>query len=89
MFAYTELLLALVSVSVARAVELKHNPSLISALANETAKLFHEADAALSSLDEKIVGQWRKYLQLKNHFYMAYVCVFLSNKEYFFFFEIL
>ncbi|XP_034245559.1 BRO1 domain-containing protein BROX-like isoform X2 [Thrips palmi] len=59
-------------VSVARALELKHNPSLISALANETAKLFHEADAALSSLDDKVAGQWRKYLQLKNHFYMAY-----------------
>ncbi|XP_026286192.1 BRO1 domain-containing protein BROX isoform X1 [Frankliniella occidentalis] len=59
-------------VSVARAVELKHSPSLVSALANETAKLFYEADAALSSLDEKVSGQWRKYLQLKNHFYMAY-----------------
>lgn len=62
-----------VSVSVARAVELNHSPSLISALANETAKLFHEAEVALSSLDVKVAGQWRKYLQLKYNFYMAYV----------------
>jgi len=63
----------MIPVTVARAVELKHNASLISALANETAKLFHESDAALGSIDSKLVGQWRKYLQLKENFYLAYV----------------
>lgn len=78
---HLEQFLLLFLVSVARAVELQHNPSLISALANETAKLFHEADAALSSLDDKVAGQWRKYLQLKDHFYMAYVCSLLRIKQ--------
>ncbi|KAJ1521033.1 hypothetical protein ONE63_002745 [Megalurothrips usitatus] len=66
-------------VSVARAVELNHSPTLISALANETAKLFHEADTALGSLEDKVVGQWRKYLQLKHHFYMAYAFTYCGE----------
>jgi hypothetical protein len=58
---------------VARAIELKHNSALISALANETAKLFHEADNLLNTLNDKVAGQWKTYLQLKAAFYTAYV----------------
>lgn len=33
-------------------------------------------DTALSSLDEKVVGKWRKYFQLKSSLYLA--CVSLK-----------
>jgi hypothetical protein len=61
------------TVTVARAVELKHNPSLISALANETFKLFSEAARILDSLGD-MVSQWTRYLRLKAAVYQAYVC---------------
>jgi hypothetical protein len=61
------------TVTVARAIELQHNSALISALANETSKLFHEADNLLNTLNDKVGGQWRTYLQIKAAFYTAYV----------------
>jgi len=57
----------------ARAMELKHNSSLISALANETSKLFSDAAKVLDPLGE-VVSQWTKYLRLKAAVYHAYVC---------------
>nr|CAD7203029.1 unnamed protein product [Timema douglasi] len=57
-------------VTVARAIELKHNASLISALANETSKLFGDAAGSLVSIEG--AERWRKYLQLKSVFYQAY-----------------
>jgi len=57
----------------ARAMELKHNPSLISALANETSRLFSDAAKVLDPLGE-VVSQWTKYLLLKAAVYQAYVC---------------
>jgi len=72
-------------VTVARAVEMKHSSSLISALAHETAKIFHRADSSLTSVDVSLVGKWRKYLQLKYLFYMSYAHCFngvtLLNKD--------
>ncbi|XP_060553070.1 BRO1 domain-containing protein BROX-like [Ruditapes philippinarum] len=59
-------------VTLARAIELKHSASLIAALANETGQLYRRADDALASLDDKIVGKWRKYFQLKSDFYIAH-----------------
>ncbi|KAG7198220.1 hypothetical protein KM043_005627 [Ampulex compressa] len=59
-------------VTVARAVELKHNPSLISALANETSKLFLDAANTLRSFKPEISAQWIKYLELKAAFYQSY-----------------
>lgn len=56
-------------VTLARAIELKHQASLVAALAYETSQLFQRADDALQSLDEKVVGKWRKYFQLKSAFY--------------------
>lgn len=58
-------------VTLARAIELKHQPSLIAALACETGQLFQKADDAIQSLDEKVVGKWRKYFQLKAAFYTS------------------
>lgn len=60
-------------VTIARAIELKHSSSLISALANQTAQLFQQAAAALGDLDRKIFGKWLIYLQLKAAVYLSYV----------------
>ncbi|KAJ8391546.1 hypothetical protein AAFF_G00088680 [Aldrovandia affinis] len=59
-------------VTIARAIELKHNASLIAALSFETANFYLKADHTLNTLDPDYSGKWRKYLQLKQHFYMAY-----------------
>lgn len=60
-------------VTIARAIELKHNPSLIAALAQETANFYKRVDQTLSSLDAVYIAKWRSYTQLKMCFYMAYV----------------
>lgn len=70
-------------VTVARAVELKHNSSLISALANETSKLFLDAAGTLKSFKPEISGQWTKYLELKSMFYQSYVsCYYFLPIDY-------
>ncbi|XP_071788153.1 BRO1 domain-containing protein BROX-like [Asterias amurensis] len=66
-------------VTLARAIELKHSNSLISALASETSKLFAKADESLKSLEEKLVVKWRKYLQFKCMFYMSYAHCYNGN----------
>ncbi|XP_043543266.1 BRO1 domain-containing protein BROX isoform X3 [Chiloscyllium plagiosum] len=62
----------LIEVTIARAIELKHNSGLIAALANETANFYQKADHTLTTLDPTYTAKWRKYLQLKNSFYLAY-----------------
>merc|ERR1712126_336373 len=59
-------------VTIARAIELKHNPGLISALAHETSKMFTTAADNLHTLDQKIFGHWKAYFELKSQFYLAY-----------------
>uniref|UniRef100_A0A674PKD9 BRO1 domain-containing protein BROX n=1 Tax=Takifugu rubripes TaxID=31033 RepID=A0A674PKD9_TAKRU len=59
-------------VTIARAIELKHNANLIASLAFETANFYQKADHTLNTLDPEYSSKWRKYLQLKQHFYMAY-----------------
>ncbi|XP_013781239.1 BRO1 domain-containing protein BROX-like [Limulus polyphemus] len=59
-------------VTIARAIELKHSPSLISALSNETYKMYNAAADTISSLDPSKFGKWKKYFQLKSLFYLAY-----------------
>ncbi|XP_059480601.1 BRO1 domain-containing protein BROX-like [Neocloeon triangulifer] len=66
-------------VTVARAMELKHNAALISALSNETAKLFLEADNLLNTLNPKVVGQWKTYMQIKAAFYTAYAYMYCGE----------
>ncbi|XP_018412007.1 PREDICTED: BRO1 domain-containing protein BROX [Nanorana parkeri] len=60
-------------VTIARAIELKHNPALVAALAQETANFYQRVDHTLSSLDPVYIAKWRSYTQLKMCFYMAYV----------------
>ncbi|KAG8223759.1 hypothetical protein J437_LFUL018834 [Ladona fulva] len=61
----------------ARAVELKHNPNLISAIANENSKRFL---TAFTSLDNsKAASQWKTYLKLKSTIYLAYAYCFLGE----------
>lgn len=69
-----------ITVTVARAVELKHNPSLISALANETSKLFMDAANTLRPFKPEISAQWIKYLELKSAFYLSYVGIISKLK---------
>jgi hypothetical protein len=66
-------------VTIARAIELKHKPSLISALAHETFQLFTKAAVGLGSLDQSVFSQWHTYLKLKALIYHALVsdCAFL------------
>lgn len=64
-------------VTVARAIEMKHNNSLISALANETSKLFNVASKHLTGLDKLVVEQWLLYLNIKEFIYLSYVSVYL------------
>ncbi|XP_038654812.1 BRO1 domain-containing protein BROX [Scyliorhinus canicula] len=59
-------------VTIARAIELKHNSGLVAALAFETANFYQKADHTLTTLDPTYTAKWRKYLQLKNSFYVAY-----------------
>uniref|UniRef100_A0A2K5PI05 BRO1 domain-containing protein BROX n=1 Tax=Cebus imitator TaxID=2715852 RepID=A0A2K5PI05_CEBIM len=59
-------------VTIARAIELKHAPGLIAALAYETANFYQKADHTLSSLEPAFSAKWRKYLHLKMCFYTAY-----------------
>ena len=65
--------------TIARAVELKHNPGLISSLAFETSKMYTTAADSLATLDQKIFGHWRQYFTLKTKFYQAYVSLVFSR----------
>merc|ERR1719483_1489993 len=66
-------------VTIARAIELKHNPGLISALAHETSKMFTTAADNLHSLDQKVFGHWRAYFDMKSQFYLAYAYSYLGE----------
>jgi len=59
-------------VTIARAIELKHNPGLISALAKETSNMYTTAHDSLESLDPKVFGHWKLYFGLKSKFYLSY-----------------
>jgi len=59
-------------VTIARAIELKHNPGLISALSKETSNMYTTAHDSLESEDQKIFGHWKLYFALKSKFYLAY-----------------
>ncbi|GFQ81346.1 BRO1 domain-containing protein BROX [Trichonephila clavata] len=63
-------------VTIARAIELKHAPSLISALANETSRMYSVGANHLSKINPAKAGKWQKYLELKSIFYLAYAYCF-------------
>ncbi|KAI6188322.1 BRO1 domain-containing protein [Aphelenchoides besseyi] len=66
-------------VTIARAIELKHSPKLISNLANETANLYAKCDKFLENFDASNVEKWRKYFQLKSKFYQSYAFSYLCE----------
>ncbi|XP_064484216.1 BRO1 domain-containing protein BROX-like [Ornithodoros turicata] len=59
-------------VTIGRAIEMKHAPGLISALAHETSKMYTSAADSLAGLDASKFGRWRKFLVLKAVFYLSY-----------------
>jgi len=66
-------------VTIARAVEQKHSPALVSALSHETSKLFTTAADSVAPLDDKIFGHWVYYLKLKAAFYMCYAYTYAGE----------
>ncbi|RWS10874.1 BRO1 domain-containing protein BROX-like protein, partial [Dinothrombium tinctorium] len=65
--------------TIARAIELKHNAALISGLANEASKTFLAAASSIKALDATKFGKWLKYFQLKSVFYEAYAYCYLGE----------
>ncbi|CAD5110790.1 DgyrCDS155 [Dimorphilus gyrociliatus] len=59
-------------VTIARAIELKHGASLISALAYETSNMYQSAHDSMISLEDPNLLKWKKYLLFKINIYMAY-----------------
>ncbi|ULT86366.1 hypothetical protein L5515_006040 [Caenorhabditis briggsae] len=68
-------------VIVARAIEMKHDDGLISSLSAVTASIFSKAEQSLNNLPDDQFARWRRYLQLKHHFYLAYAYAFLGQKQ--------
>ncbi|PAV61375.1 hypothetical protein WR25_04901 [Diploscapter pachys] len=66
-------------VIVGRAIEMKHDAALVSAIAANTAMVFMKADMLLSSFNEDIFSRWRRYLELKHHIYQAYAYCYLGE----------
>lgn len=58
-------------VTVARAMNAKQDNALISSICSQISQYFESGGQQLSSLDDKIVGQWRMYFNLKSKFYLA------------------
>ena len=77
--AFYNLIVLYFTVTIARAIELKHNAGLISALSKETSNMYTTAHDSLESLDPKIFGHWKLYFGLKSKFYLSYVSVPKSN----------
>ena len=62
-------------VTLGRALELGHKPTVVSALAAETGQQFTVAGDALKTLDSAQFGKWSAYLALKAAFYESYVSI--------------
>ncbi|CAF4776259.1 unnamed protein product, partial [Rotaria socialis] len=60
-------------ITAARAMNAKQDNILISSISNQISQYFEMGGQQLSTLDEKIVGQWRMYFGLKSKFYLAEV----------------
>ncbi|TGZ63799.1 hypothetical protein CRM22_006694 [Opisthorchis felineus] len=68
-------------VTLARAIELKHDPSLIAGLAKETSNIYQKAALSLKLLDAKVVGKWLKYLEFKKHCYETCAYVYFAEQQ--------
>ncbi|KAI6242736.1 BRO1 domain-containing protein [Aphelenchoides fujianensis] len=67
-------------VTIARAIELKHSPKLVSNLANETAQLYSKCDKLLDGFDSSLVEKWRMYFRLKNKVSTSFLGQFLPAR---------
>lgn len=59
-------------ITLARAVELKHASSLISALAYQTSKMYAASADTVTNFDQTKTAKWKMYLKLKSVFYLAF-----------------
>ncbi|KAH9418590.1 hypothetical protein DERP_003915 [Dermatophagoides pteronyssinus] len=66
-------------VTIARAIELKHNSSLISSLAHHTLVMFTKASTLIKSLKNKMFNKWLAYLELKAAVYESYAYCYLGE----------
>uniref|UniRef100_A0A915CLV4 BRO1 domain-containing protein n=1 Tax=Ditylenchus dipsaci TaxID=166011 RepID=A0A915CLV4_9BILA len=66
-------------VTIARAIELKHAPKLISSLATETAHKYELCDKLIEKENPANFEKWRFYFQLKQQFYLAYAYAYLGE----------
>lgn len=62
-------------VTLGRALELGHKPTVVSALSAETGQQFTVAGDALKTLEPAQFAKWTSYLALKAAFYESYVRV--------------
>jgi len=67
-------------VAIARAIELKHSPTLISSLAHDTALKYQTCDKYLERHEMERFEKWRRYFQLKHRFYLAYAYAYLGEQ---------
>jgi hypothetical protein len=67
-------------VTLGRALELGHKPTVVSALAAETGQQFTVAGEALKTLDPAQFGKWSAYLALKASFYESYTYCFFGKE---------
>ena len=68
------------AVTLGRALELGHKPTVVSALAAETAQQFTIAGDALKTLDPAQFLKWSSYLALKAAFYESYVSGLIGRR---------
>lgn len=67
-------------VTVARAIELKHDSHLICALAYETVKLYERSALALTTCDKQRSAKWKKYCEFKQACYACYANVYFAEE---------
>nr|CDS20887.1 BRO1 domain containing protein BROX [Echinococcus granulosus] len=68
-------------VTIARAMELKHDPGIIAPLACETAILYEKCRFGLQNISESLVAKWRAYCIFKTACFRAYAHCFYSESE--------
>ncbi|KAL5970411.1 hypothetical protein TSMEX_001864 [Taenia solium] len=68
-------------VTIARAMELKHDPGIIAPLACETATLYEKCRLGLQNIPEALVAKWRAYCIFKTACFRAYAHCFYSESE--------
>ncbi|KAL5104686.1 BRO1 domain-containing protein BROX [Taenia crassiceps] len=74
-------LLGNMKVTIARAMELKHDPGIIAPLACETATLYEKCRLGLQNIPEALVSKWRAYCIFKTACFRAYAHCFYSESE--------